>query len=174
LYNHRILSYLFFVSTFFTVSLTSTSLAYFLFSSHIFGSSFPTGIKSDPSSPSTLKIKAEPGAGGLDPASESEPFNPLSTSDLSDTSRTFPTLGRQMPLHFTSRNGEQKVKTEVEEEPAPLGVQPLLGEADDEDEDDDEKDFSFRDSGIGTSLEDAGRGARRRRGGGGYGDARGL
>lgn len=177
LYNHRILSYLFFVSTFFTVSLTSTSLAYFLLSSHLFGSFPPSSLSSLKADPSTnLKIKAEPGAGGFEAASEPEPFNPLSTSDLSDTSRTFPTLGRQMPLHFTSRNGEQRIKTEEEEEPAPLGVQPLLAEADDEDEDDEEKDFSFRDSGIGTSVDEGGRGTRRRRAAGGYADAdaRGL
>lgn len=177
--NHRILSYLFFVSTFFTVSLTSTSLAYFLLSSHLFGPSSPSSLSSLKADPSTnLKIKAESGAGGVEAAVESEPFNPLSTSDLSDTSRTFPTLGRQMPLHFTSRNSEQRIKTEEEEELAPLGVPPLLAEADDEDEDDEEKDFSFRDSGIGTSVDEGGRGrgTRRRRGAGGYADAdaRGL
>lgn len=53
-----------------------------------------------------------------------------------------------------------------------MGLPPIIGEADDEDEDD-ELNFSFRDSGIGTSIEDTGRGARRRRGSG-YMDARGL
>jgi len=82
-----------------------------------------------------------------------------------------------MPLHFTARNNlpqhenrEERIKEEEEE--GTVGLPPIIGEADDEDEDD-ERNFSFRDSGIGTSIEDTGRGARRRRGSG-YMDARGL
>ena len=52
-----------------------------------------------------------------------------------------------------------------------MGLPPLAGEADDEDEE--EEAFSFRDSGIGTSVEDGKRGGRRRRGAA-FTDARGL
>lgn len=95
-------------------------------------------------------IKTEP--------SESEPYEPSLTEGLSDTSRTFPTLGRHMPLHFTSRGEgnsgrtEDVVKKEVEDVIQSTGVQPLIAEADDEDEG--AETTGFRDSGIGTSLED--------------------
>ncbi|MCJ1253250.1 hypothetical protein MMC24_001061 [Lignoscripta atroalba] len=159
LYNYRVLSYLFFTTTFFTVSLTTTLLAYLILSSYIPTPSATT--KSEPNHP----IKTEPSA------SDTEPFNPLSTSDLSDTSRTFPTLGRQMPLHFSSRHDGLKTEEEdrahikeEEEIERTTGIQPLVGEADDEDEEEDERDgVSFRDSGIGTSLEEGDRRAGQRR-----------
>ncbi|MCJ1281670.1 hypothetical protein MMC26_000992 [Xylographa opegraphella] len=171
LYNHRILSYLFFTTTFFTVSLTSTCLAYLFLSSYL-SSVSPPITKSE----SGIHIKREPSA------SESEPFNPLSTSDLSDASRTFPTIGRQMPLHFSSRTNTRKreeddarvKQEEADELERTTRVQPLVAEPDDEDEDDDAEFFSFRDSGIGTSLDEGDRRAVQRRrkalfGGGGRG-----
>ena len=94
--------------------------------------------------------------------SDSDAFDPTSLEDLSDTSRTFPTLGRQTPLHFSGRRRDI-IKKEEEEE----GIQneisqstaahPLAAEADDEEEEDDQ--FSqgtsgFRDSGIGTGLDE--------------------
>ncbi|MCJ1473821.1 hypothetical protein MMC13_002473 [Lambiella insularis] len=172
LYNHRILSYLFFTTTFFSVSLTSTFLAYLLLSSFLSSPPFPT--KSEPAP----HIKHER------TASSSERFNPFSTSDLSDTARSFPTLGRQMPLHFSGRSDAAKHEDEAvkvkKEEPDAIerttGLQPLAAEADDEDEGDDAEAWSFRDSGIGTSLEEGDwrSGPRRRRGasgGGGRGGA---
>lgn len=99
----------------------------------------------------TPAIKTEP--------SESEPYEPSLTDGLSDTSRTFPSLGRHMPLHFTSRGegsgarSEEQVKNEEKEDVVQsTGVQPLIGEADDEDEG--TETTGFRDSGIGTSLEE--------------------
>ncbi|MCJ1385094.1 hypothetical protein MMC17_008212 [Xylographa soralifera] len=172
LYNHRILSYLFFTTTFFTVSLTSTFLAYLLLSSYLSSSSSSIS-KSEPGS----HIKSEPSA------SDSEHFNPLSTSDLSDTSRTFPTLGRQMPLHFSGRTEARKreeddprvKKEEVDEIERTTGIQPLVAEADDEDEEDDAEVFSFRDSGIGTGLDEGNRrGVQRRRKGLFGGEGRGT
>lgn len=170
LYNHRILSYLFFTTTFFSVSITSTFLAYLLLSSLL---STPSVIKS-PEPPTQVKHERS--------ASESDRFNPLSTSDLSSTSRTFPTLGRQMPLHYSGRSEAAKYededvkikKEEMEEMERTTGIQRLTTEADDEDEEDDHEAWSFRDSGIGTSLEEGdARGVQRRRkglfGGGGRG-----
>ncbi len=116
-------------------------------------------------------IKPEP--------SDSENLNPFHTGDLSDTSRSFPTLGRQVPLHFSDRKEarlreeeqERDVKREEEEEDEgymrskaiqhpPATTAAAAVEADDENEDDDDElllDASsgrWRDSGIGTSLDD--------------------
>ena len=84
---------------------------------------------------------------------------------LSDTERTFPTLGGKKPLRYSS----PRIKREEEEDgeteiilPADGTAAPLL--ADDEEEEEEEDDGvdmeSFVDSGIGTSLESAA-GARR-------------
>ena len=99
-------------------------------------------------------IKSEP--------SDSEHFDPFSTEDLSDTSRTFPTLGRQAPLHFTGRNGltkkeEEGVKKEEEDVSRLASADPLNHEADDEEDDEEQGTASWRDSGIGTSLEEGDR-----------------
>lgn len=67
--------------------------------------------------------------------------------DMSDTERTFPSVGRQPPLKF-----ERQVKTESGEI-VELAHVPMPGaEADDEDE---ELGWRERDSGIGTSYSDA-------------------
>ena len=77
-----------------------------------------------------------------------------------------------MPLHFSSRAEAKKreeddprvKKEEVDEIERTTGIQPLVAEADDEDEEDDAEVFSFRDSGIGTSLDEGDRrGVQRRR-----------
>lgn len=111
--------------------------------------------KKEPASP---KIKAE--------RSESEKYEPSLTEGLSDTSRTFPTLGRHIPLHFTGREesarreGDEGVKQE-DEVIQSTGLQPLIAEADDEDEGIDTS--GFRDSGVGTSLDESQRGRVQRR-----------
>lgn len=89
--------------------------------------------------------------------SDSEAFDPTSMEDLSDTSRTFPTLGRQTPLHFAGRKDvkkEEEIKREEEEVMKSTGVQPLAAEADDEEDDVSQETTGFRDSGIGTGLDD--------------------
>lgn len=94
-----------------------------------------------------------------------EPTTPSLTEELSDTSRTFPTLGRHMPLHFPSRGRsrvkegerneeENKIKREDEDVMEPASIQPLNGEADDENEEIETAGQSFRDSGIGTSIDE--------------------
>ncbi|KAL8799534.1 MAG: hypothetical protein Q9182_005809 [Xanthomendoza sp. 2 TL-2023] len=98
--------------------------------------------------------------------SESEKYEPSLMEGLSDTSRTFPTLGRHMPLSFTGREGgvhkgsDERVKQE-DEVLQSTGVQPLIAEADDED--DGMGASAFRDSGIGTSLDEAQRARVQRR-----------
>ncbi len=117
-----------------------------------FLSSNSTVQKSEPKRNGSV-IKTEP--------SDSEHFDPFSTEDLSDTSRTFPTLGRQAPLHFTGRNAsirkeEEGVKREEDQvTPAPFNV--FHNEADDEEDDEERETTGWRDSGIGTSLEEGDR-----------------
>lgn len=139
-------------------SMFSAGLAW-LFFHHSF---VPTAIKSENSEPSSngKRIKSEP-------PSDSDPMDPFSTEDFSDTSRSFPTLGRQVPLHFTradsgikregSRREERaKLNRELESQASNTGIQPLAAiEADDED--DMHAGASWRDSGIGTSLDDGDR-----------------
>ena len=157
IYNHRILSYLFFTSIFWTCSMLSTLLAWY----------FTNSILSGDRDPDTKKEALEDQDGAVKTEEEDEQFDPFSTEDLSDTSRSFPTLGRQMPLHYSSRRdvakrgkdgSEEEVKREDDNVIASASIQPLGVEADDEDEDDDGRGIrSWRDSGIGTSLEEGDR-----------------
>lgn len=163
LYHHRIFSFMFFTTAFWAGSMISTLAAWLVLSAYY-----------SPSPPETTKrhcnitgpaIKTEP--------SDSEDFDPFSIEDLSDTSRSFPTLGRQMPLHYSRRKEaaikkeeeKENVKREEEEAERPTGIPPLNAEADDEQDEDEDVDLAgWRDSGIGTGLDDGGRmGIERRR-----------
>ena len=161
LYNHRVLSYLFFTTTFWFVSMSSSFLAWVVLSSY-FSSSTTKPKSEDHDLDAKAKIKTEPSE------YSDEPFDPLSTEDLSDTSRTFPTLGRQMLLRYTGRHDaakreEEEARVKEEEIERTTGIQPLIAEADDEDD----EDFGGalgRDSGVGTSLEEGDRrGVQRRK-----------
>ena len=153
-YHHRILSYLFFTTTFWMGSMLSCAVAWVLISFFLSGSG---GQKLGEKQEGTdgVKVKEE--------VEDEAQFDPTSMEDLSDTSRSFPTLGRQLPLHFSGRNNSTKheddamenVKREEDEVMESTSIQPLGAEADDED--DDEAVVSWRDSGVGTSLEDADR-----------------
>lgn len=135
----------------------SALIAWLVLSSYLSSGSTPVK-KQEPASPS---IKAEP--------SESERYEPSLTEGLSDASRTFPTLGRHIPLHFTGRDeglrrgNDARMKHE-DEVIQSNDIQPLLAEADDEDEGIETS--GFKDSGIGTSLDEAqkARVQRRKRG----------
>ena len=162
LYNHRIISYLSFTTTFWAMSITSTLIAWLILSSYFSSSSTP---KHEPNAATPVPTKSEP--------SDSEIFDPFSTEDLSDASRSFPTLGRQMPLHYSARinrakkeeDDEKRIKLEEEEEiQRTTGLQPLTAEADDEDDEGEMEGPGWRDSGLGTSLEEGERrGVQRRR-----------
>lgn len=158
LYHHRILSFLFFTTAFWSSSMLSMAVAWFVTSTYLgpgpssmkTGSNVKTGsiVKSE-SDPHDTAMKRE--------RSDSEAFDPTSMEDLSDTSRTFPTLGRQMPLHFAGRKDvkkEEEIKREEDEVMRSTGVQPLAAEADDEEDDISQETTGFRDSGIGTGLDD--------------------
>ncbi len=130
--------------------MTTALVAWLILS--FFVSSSSTAPKSEPKRNGSI-IKTEP--------SDSDHFDPFSTEDLSDTSRTFPTLRRQPPLHFTGRNEPtKKEEARVKEEEEVLGsaaIDPLHNEADDEEDDEERDTTGWRDSGIGTSLEEGDR-----------------
>ena len=73
-----------------------------------------------------------------------------------------------MPLHFSRTEENNRTRIKEEEIESTTGIQPLVIEADDEEEEEDEdRDVaSWRDSGIGTSLDEGDRdrrGVQRRR-----------
>ncbi|KAL6718943.1 CCR4-NOT core subunit cdc39 [Lecanora helva] len=142
LYHHRIVAFLFFTTTFWSCSMLSMLFVWFIVSSYF--STTPTPIKTE-SEAKENAIKRE--------RSDSDTFDPTSVEDLSDTSRTFPTLGRQLPLHFSGRSGvkiEDEEDMKKEEILRSTDIQPLVTEADDEGEDGTE----WRDSGIGTGRDE--------------------
>jgi len=153
-YHHRILSYLFFTTTFWMGSMLSCAIAWVVVSNFLSGSD---GQKDGDKEGGIngVKVKKE--------VEDEAQFDPTSMEDLSDTSRSFPTLGRQLPLHFSGRKDTIKheddtaenAKQEEEGIMDSTSIQPLGAEADDED--DDEAVVSWRDSGVGTSLDDADR-----------------
>ena len=99
-------------------------------------------------------IKAEP-----TPESD-ETFDRGLLDELSETSRTFPTIGRQRPLRYPpSRESSETIKREGDDVFGDTMIQPLqttVGEADDEDDFEDEEALGsgWRDSGIGTGVEE--------------------
>ncbi|KAL9096603.1 MAG: hypothetical protein Q9165_001090 [Trypethelium subeluteriae] len=99
MYQHRILSFLFFTTIFWVVSQTTTLLAYLTLSRIIF-----------PTTPTTRPVKHErPAPTPIKPDSDHD--SDTSNPSLSDTSRTFPTLRHQSPLHF-SASTSARIKSE--------------------------------------------------------------
>ena len=143
LYHHRILSFLFFTTTFWSSSILSMLLAWCLFSSYLVTH---TTTKPESLSDGSTRLTSE--------REDSETFDPTSLDNISDTPRAFPTLGRQMPLQFTRPPAVVKKEEEEEETVHPTGVQSLIAEADDEDEDVTEGTSGWRDSGLGTGLDE--------------------
>jgi seipin len=142
MYNHRILSAVVGISTFWACANIVT-----LFSWTVLRLLLPPQEASQSLTRSEHEVKNEPGT-------DEEP-------ELSDTPRTFPTYGRQAPLRY-----EPVVKKEEEAEEVLLDTEIApLGEADDEDE----EEGAFGDSGLGTSYSEGGGvggrkfGVRRRR-----------
>lgn len=164
MYNHRILSFIFFTSAFWGSEVVFTLLAWLALQSMF--------------APKTDVKKEAKGDGEETDESTAIKAKIYDTDepDLSDTPRTFPTYGRQQPLRY-----EPKVKDEDSEEYVldETAIQPLAGEADDEDDYEGE----FRDvrggrtdSGIGTSFSEAGNtdGVKRRTSRGGRGSVGGA
>ncbi|KAF2267950.1 hypothetical protein CC78DRAFT_530372 [Lojkania enalia] len=162
MHHYRLTSFAIFTSAFWGVEMTLVLLTWGFFTL-VFGTMREVRPEEE--------IKVEPETIKTEPES-SAPLTPLS-----DTSRTFPTLPSQRPLHYSSAEGA-RVKDEC---PTPKleDIPPHTeAEADDEDED---ADFIVEepvpnsaaniltDSGIGTSMESSREGDRglvRRRSGG--------
>ncbi|KAL9636465.1 MAG: hypothetical protein Q9164_002803 [Protoblastenia rupestris] len=173
LYNHRILSFLVFTTSFWCSSIVSMSIVWLFLS--IYLSTGPDTrrkvVKKEDSDTNDLAIK-------LEPTPDSEIFDPTSLEDISDTSRTFPTFGRQKPLRYSSSEVDPTPSVKREQREDAL-IQPLVATAAEADDEDDFEDAgvissAWRDSGIGTSLEEERRAGvqRRRKAGMGGGNGR--
>ena len=139
LYHHRVLSFMFFTTSFWSSSMLSMLLMWFILSSYF--TADPTSAKTEAAANDSLIKREHP---------DSDAFDPTSIDELSDTSRTFPTLGRQLPLHFSGRKDIKKEEENEEELLRSTEIQPLSAEADDEGEDA----IDWRDSGIGTGRDE--------------------
>jgi hypothetical protein len=181
LYHYRVLSFLVFTSCFYMVSLTSTSIAWFLISSFF----SPDSAQGENELDMRKKTKQEEGEiavsnGHIKRETQSDHSSDegsLSISNLSDSAATFPTLGRQMPLRFpvyrpsanlTSGALASSSRAEVKREPEDerlmdaMAIEPLVAPEHSEPADDGEEDEprggdrGERGSGIGTSMESEG------------------
>ena len=155
LYHHRILSFLVFTTTFWLSSVVTMGIVWLGLSLYMNACSAGVTKKEEESEGSDRDIvKAEP-----TPESD-ETFDRGLLDDLSETSRTFPTIGRQRPLRYPpSRESSETIKREGDDGFADTMIQPLqttVGEADDEDDFEDEEALGsgWRDSGIGTGVEE--------------------
>ncbi len=151
LYQHRILSFLVFTVGFWGVSVSAMVVVWVGLQLYLYGG--VNAGKKEEDMHLNGKIKAEP--------EESEGFDPTSLEDLSDTARSFPGLGRGGGLRYEGRGRDEG---EVKKEEGEVRLQALaakVGEADDED--DGGGGSAWRDSGLGTGIEEVGRGVQRRR-----------
>lgn len=156
MYNHRILSFIIFTGAFWAAEMLFALLALIVLQSAF--SAEDEGkvvVKDEDNDDSSTRIKVE-GEEELD----------LDDLDLSDTPRSFPTYGRQAPLHYVPKiKTEDDSKDMVSDE---VRTHPRTAEADDESEElvDIRNPFSGgrSDSGLGTSYSESGlSGVQRRR-----------
>ena len=149
MYNHRILAFIIFTSAFWAAEMLFALLALFIMQSALGpGEDEKAKIKEDRYDDSLSRIKPEKAEDDLD-------FDDL---DLSDMPRSFPTYGRQAPLHYVPKiKSEDDGKGMVFDE---ARTHPRAAEADDESEDPVGIRNSFgggrSDSGIGTSYSESG------------------
>ncbi|KAL9063328.1 MAG: hypothetical protein Q9157_008300 [Trypethelium eluteriae] len=116
MYQHRILSFLFFTAIFWVVSLMTTLLAYLTLSRIAFPTTAPTPLPTKRQRPTPTPIKP-------DSDHDSDTSNP----SLSDTSRTFPTLRHQSPLHFSATTSA-RIKSEPHDRDHDSGIGSSLPE----------------------------------------------
>ncbi|KAF1959883.1 hypothetical protein CC80DRAFT_523764 [Byssothecium circinans] len=193
MYNHRILSAVVFTGLFWGVEVGVLMGTWGLFMLCFGGGRAKRDDDAYEGKRKKKGIKKEEGSGTTTPRifpREDEAGAEFDTSapptPMSDTSRTFPTLPSQRPLHYSSSyTSPSDNKPRVKEERGEPGLESVLArvkeeEADDEEDDDfllDEPRRGERaaelDSGIGTGLEsserDRGLGLGRRRSAGGRG-----
>lgn len=120
MYKHRIISFIFFTTTFWIVSTAMTLLAYF-------GLSY--ALSSPTPTPLITAVKPERRSDSDRPTSVKREENGISDLDspsLSDTSRTFPTLRHQAPLHFSGTS--RRIKSEPTERDHDSGIGSSLPE----------------------------------------------
>jgi len=139
MYNHRIISAVVAVSTFWATEMVFAGLAWLVISSYMDSSADMPG--------KPVRSKVMDGEDHI--KSESDPDI---KAELSSTERTFPTTSSQQPLHYSTPRIKQEEGVDGEEEAVLFPLQAgRATEADDEDEDEDAD--VFIDSGIGTSME---------------------
>ena len=166
LYNHRITSFFVFTTTFWGASLITMGIVWLFLNMYMQAntSASARGSVKNEEDGSSTPIKNEP-------TPDFEFFDPNSLEDLSDTPRTFPTLGRQKPLRYSAGEeyaGSSAIKREddIIQETAIQPLQATAAEADDEDDFEDAESTSgsaWRDSGIGTGVDEERRAGGQRR-----------
>jgi len=172
MYRHWIAAFVIFTAAFFGAAMSSSLVVYAGLAFWQYGRQ----QQAEDEDARQRRIK-QPAGGDDDDISganaEEERGRAIKAEEMSDTERTFPTLAGQAPLKYESRGGmpwaaDESARTK-EEEAEELGLgragdgRPLATEeADDEDE---AEDFEavWRDSGLGTSVEETERSAARRR-----------
>ncbi|WPH01921.1 Hypothetical protein R9X50_00477500 [Acrodontium crateriforme] len=140
MYNHRIISAVFFIGAFWMTEMLFAGVAWAVFSTYLVPFESKTKEHKSPSK----RVKAE--SGTTSSSSEDE------GAALSDTERTFPTTHDQLPLRYSSQRVKKEEPRDNEAntlESIPPYVQTPKADADDEEEDAD----IFLDSGLGTSME---------------------
>ena len=157
MYNHRILSALVGVSTFWTTEMLFAGLAWVALNAYLTSRSGSGGVgdqvevhKKAEDGVEDRRVKIEHHQDDEDDAS-----GPV----LSDTERIFPSLSAQSTLRYASPTTAGRIKREPADDMEGIGIPEAVAkaaEADDEDEDD----VDFFDSGIGTSLESSAPGKR--------------
>ena len=154
MYNHRIISFVAFTTVFWTMSTISMTIAWLILSYWFARPASPKEEKDMTATNGHAKgtVKTEP---------SEEDVDPFSTEGLSESQRSFPTIGRQMPLRFPvqSRDTQPQIKREPTNEAEQIeesaNIEPLAAEADDEDDEEEAMERGRRtDSGIGTSLDE--------------------
>ncbi|KAI7707676.1 hypothetical protein KC353_g11505 [Hortaea werneckii] len=165
MFSHRFLAAGVFITGFWVTEMVFAGVMWVAVASSVYPRLLIKGEKGEGGRGGDARVvKREDGDEGLVDEEDAK-----ASARLSDTERTFPTLGGKKPLRYSSpriKREEEDGETEVIL-PADGTAAPLL--ADDEEEDDDGVDMeSFVDSGIGTSLESTAGGRResirRRRG----------
>ncbi|KAI7226661.1 hypothetical protein KC330_g8737 [Hortaea werneckii] len=165
MFSHRFLAAGVFIAGFWVTEMVFAGVMWVAVAASVYPR-FVTGEKDEGGRDGDARVvKREDGDEGLVDEEDAK-----ASARLSDTERTFPTLGGKKPLRYSSpriKREEEDGETEVIL-PADGTAAPLLAD-DEEEEDDDGVDMeSFVDSGIGTSLESTAGGRResirRRRG----------
>lgn len=152
MYNHRVISFVAFTSVFWTMSTISMTTAWLILS---YWFAKPMEVKKE----EDTVVNNAHAKGPVKTEPSEEDIDPFSTEGLSDSQRSFPTIGRQMPLRFPVHTRDSHIKREdddmVEKVSRSTNVEPLAAEADDEDEEENALERGRRtDSGIGTSLDE--------------------